>query len=110
MSIQEKVWKTGMWVGVLLAIFLAVVTIKEFKSIAYVGRDTPIMNSISVNGKGEEVVITDIATFSFGITETAKEVATAQEAATKRFNAAFEAVKAAGIAEKDIKTVSYSIN
>lgn len=99
-----------MWVGVLLAVFLAVVSVKQLKSIAYVGKDTPIMNSISVNGKGEEIVIPDVATFSFGITETDKEVSVAQEKATKRFNAALEAVKTAGVAEKDIKTVSYSIN
>ncbi len=110
MSIQEKVWKTGMWVGVLLAVFLAVVSIKELKSIAYVGKDTPIMNSISVNGKGEEVSIPDIATFSFSVTETDKQVAVAQEAATKRINTALAAVRAAGVAEKDIKTTSYSIN
>jgi len=110
MSIQEKVWKTGMWVGVLLAVFLAVVSIKELKSIAYVGKDSPIMNSISVNGKGEEVVIPDIATFSFTITEVDKDVATAQTEATKRFNAALEAVRAAGIEEKDFKTLSYNIN
>ena len=110
MSIQEKVWKVGMWVGVLLAVFLAVVSIKQFKSIGYVGKDTPIFNSISVNGKGEEVSIPDVATFSFGVTETNKQVAVAQEAATKRINAALDALKKAGVAEKDIKTTSYAIN
>jgi uncharacterized protein len=110
MSNQDKVWKIGIWVGVLLAVFLAVISIKELKSIAYVGKDTPVMNSISVNGKGEEVSIPDIATFSFGVTETNKQVSVAQETATKRINAALEAVRAAGIAEKDIKTTSYNIN
>lgn len=110
MNNKEKVWKIGMWVGVLLAIFLAVISIKQLKSIAYVGKDTPIMNSISVNGKGEEVAIPDIATFTFGITETNKEVSVAQEKATKKFNAALAAIKEAGIEEKDIKTTSYSIN
>lgn len=110
MSIQEKVWKTGMWVGILLSIFLAVVSIKELKSIGYVGKDTPIINSISVNGKGEEVTIPDVATFSFSVTETDKQVATAQEKATKRINAALEAVRSAGVVDKDIKTTSYNIN
>ncbi|MEK7646254.1 MAG: SIMPL domain-containing protein [Patescibacteria group bacterium] len=110
MNIQEKVWKVGMWVGILLAVFLAVISIKEFKAIGYVGKDTPVFNSISVSGKGEEVSIPDVATFSFGVTETNKQVAVAQEAATKRINAALAALEEAGIAEKDIKTTSYSIN
>lgn len=110
MNTKEKIWKVGMWVGVLLAVFLAIVSIKQLKSIAYVGRDTPIINSISVTGKGEEIAIPDIATFSFGITETNKDVSVAQENATKKFNAALAAIKAAGIMENDIKTTSYTIN
>lgn len=109
MNIQDKFWKTAMWTGVLLSIFLAVVSIKQLKSIAYVGKDTPIMNSISVNGKGEEVSIPNIATFSFSVSETDKQVAVAQEKATNRINTALDAIRTADIADKDIKTTSYNI-
>lgn len=88
-------------------IFLAVVSIKQLKSL---GDDSPMMNIISVNGKGEAVSIPDIATFSFAVNETAKTVKEAQEKATMKIDAALKAVKAGGVAEKDIKTSSYSIN
>ena len=110
MNNQENVWKVGKWVGILLIAFLAVVSIKELVSINYVGRDTQITNTISVNGKGEAVSIPDIATFSFSVTENGKTVKDAQAKATDKINNALKAVKAGGVAEKDIKTFSYSIN
>ncbi len=110
MTIQEKVWKTGMWVGIILAIFLVVISIKEIKSISYIGRDNPGYNNISVNGKGEALSIPDVATFSFSVTETAKTVDEAQTKATDKSKAALKAVRDAGVADKDIQTTSYSIN
>jgi uncharacterized protein YggE len=110
MTIQEKAWKTGMWVGTIFFIFLAVLTIKEIKSIGYVGKDTPIMNTISVSGKGEAVAVPDIATFSFTVTESATTVTEAQTKATTRTNNALKGVKDSGVADKDIKTTYYSIN
>lgn len=110
MNNQEKVWKVGAWVGTLLALFLAVLVVKEFISIKYVGKENPVFNTISVNGKGETVSIPDIATFSFSVTENAKTVKESQGKATEKINAALTAVRAGGVAEKDIKTLSYSIN
>ncbi len=110
MNNQDKVWKIGQWVGILLVVFLAVLSLKQLLSLKYVGRDTPIMNSISVNGKGEAVSIPDIATFSFSVTENAKTVKQAQDKVTTKINEALKAVKAGGVALKDIKTLSYSIN
>ncbi len=110
MNNKEQIWKVGALVGMILALFLLVVTIKEIKSIAYVGKDAIITNTISVNGKGEEVVIPDVATFSFGVTETAKTVADAQKVATEKLNATLKVVKEAGVADKDVKTTSYTIN
>jgi uncharacterized protein len=110
MTSQERVWKVGVLVGVLLAIFLAVVSIKELKSIGYVGKSETQTNTISVNGKGEEVSIPDIATFSFSVTETGKTVTEAQEKATTKINATLKAVRDGGVDDKDIKTLSYQIN
>lgn len=109
-NIKTNVWKAGLVVGILLAVFLLVVSIKEFKSLAYVGRDVPIMNAITVSGKGESVSIPDVATFSFSVTETAKEVTDAQTKATTKTNAALKALKDGGVADKDVKTTSYNIN
>jgi uncharacterized protein YggE len=110
MNNKDKVWSVGMWVGVLLALFLLVISIKEIKQIAYVGRDVPAMNTISVNGKGEQFQAPDIATFSFGVTENAKTVDVAQTAATTKINAVLKALEDSGIEKKDIKTTSYNIN
>lgn len=110
MNNKEQIWKVGALVGMILAVFLLVITIKEIKSIGYVGKNSVMVNTISVNGKGEEVVVPDVATFSFGVTETAKTVADAQKVATEKINATLKVVREAGIADKDIKTTSYSIN
>ena len=110
MNNKEQLWSVGKWAGILLVIFLAVVSIKELVSIKYLGKPDQYMNTISVNGKGEAITIPDIATFSFSVTESAKTVAEAQTKATEKTNAALVAIKAGGVAEKDIKTLSYSIN
>jgi len=110
MSCHEKIWKIGKIVGVLLAVYLAVLSIKEFRSIGFVGSNLQQSHTISVDGSGDAVAIPDIATISFTVTETAKTVASAQDAATTKVNATLAALKKAGIADKDIKTTSYSIN
>lgn len=110
MNIPAKLWQVIIGAVGILTIFLVVISIKEIKSIGYVGKDNPVYNTISVNGKGEAVSIPDVATFSFSVTETAKTVAEAQSKATDKTNAALKAVRDAGIADKDIKTTSYSIN
>ncbi len=97
-------------VGVLVAIYLAVLSIKQLKSITYVGTDTQQSHTISVDGTGNAVAIPDIATLSFTVTETAKTVADAQAQATKKVNTTISALKSSGITEKDIQTTSYNIN
>lgn len=108
--IKTKVWKAGFVVAILLAVFLLIISIRELKGLAYVGRDVPITNSITVTGKGEKITIPDIATFSFGVTETAKDVLEAQNKATTRVNSALKALKDNGVEDRDIKTISYTIN
>lgn len=110
MNNQEQVWKIGKWVGIFLVIFLAIISLKELRSIGYVGKDTYMPSSISVNGKGEAVSIPDIAVFSFSVNETAKTVKEAQDKSKDKIDKALVAVKAGGVLEKDIKTLSYSIN
>lgn len=110
MSIQDKVWRTGVVVGALLALFLLVISIKELKSIAYVGKGVMATKTISVDGTGDAVAVPDIATFSFTVSESAKTVAEAQTKATEKSNGALKAVRDSGVADKDIKTTSYNIS
>ena len=109
-NIKSNVWKAGLAVAILLAIFLLVISIKEIKSLAYVGHDVPVTNTISVAGKGESISVPNVATFSFSVTETSKDVTDAQTKATTKINNALKALKDGGVEDKDIKTASYTIN
>jgi len=96
-------------VAALLSLYLLVISIKEIKSISYVGRDVAVQNSITVTGTGDAVAVPDIATFTFGVTQEAPDVATAQKNATTKINAAVDFLKQNGVADKDVKTTSYNI-
>jgi uncharacterized protein YggE len=109
MNNQDRFWKFSAITVIVLAIFLAVLAVKELRSIYYVG-SMDQSRTITVDGKGEYVTIPDIATISFTVTEKAKTVAEAQEKATAKLNPTIQAIKDAGVAEKDIKTTSYNIN
>ncbi len=110
MNIPNKFWSTVIGAIGLLTIFLAIISIKEIKSIFYVGKNLNMSNMITVDGTGHAVAVPDIATFSFSVIETAKTVADAQEQATKKINATLKAVRDGGVEDKDIQTQSYSIN
>jgi len=107
---NPRFWNTLTGFIAILIALAAVVIVKQVKSISYVGVNTDMTNSITVDGTGSATAIPDVATFSFTVTETAKTVADAQSAATAKINDALKTVRAAGIADKDISTDSYSIN
>jgi len=93
----------------ILAIFLVVRIIADFKSLPYIGQDVINRNVITVNGVGDVFAVPDTATFSFSVIETDKTVASAQEKVTNRMNIALAAVKSLDVDEKDIKTTDYSV-
>ena len=108
--IPSRFWNSAITAVILLTVFLAVVSIKELKSIGYVGANPNQTNTITVDGTGNAIAIPDVATFSFGVTENAKTVADAQTQATDKINAALKTVRDAGVADKDIQTTEYTIN
>jgi uncharacterized protein YggE len=110
MPIQQKVWKIGAIVGILLAVYLLALSIGQFKSIAYIGAGIQPTNTISVSGTGDAYAIPDVATFSFTVNDTEKVVADAQTKVTTKINAAMTAVEGQGVDKKDIQTTYYSIN
>lgn len=97
-------------VAVLSIIFLFFVakTIISFKEISFVGNGVPAMNTISVTGKGEIVTKPDTATFSFVVTEDSETMSDASQKVSEKVSAVTDAVKNLGVAEEDIKTVSYT--
>lgn len=66
---------------------------------------------ISVDGEGKVTAVPDIAELTFGVaTGPQKTAKAAMDSLTKSMNAAFDAVKALGIEEKDISTESLYLN
>ncbi len=91
------------------SLFLAMKLINESKTYRFIGKAPSEQSSITVSGEGEAFAIPDIATFTFSVSATNKEVQTAQEEVTKKIDAALKFLRDNGIAEKDIKTASYDI-
>lgn len=93
---------------VLLAVFLLVKTIDMFDEL---GRtNSPMMNTITVQGEGRAAAVPDVARVTFTVTETNANVATAQEAATKKSDAALAALEELEIKDEDIRTLSYNVS
>lgn len=66
---------------------------------------------ISVDGEGKVTAVPDIAEFTFGVQTGPQQTAkAAMHSLTKSMDAAFEAVKALGIEEKDISTEFLSLH
>jgi uncharacterized protein YggE len=99
----------GAILAVLLSIYVIVLSVKEWKSVKYVGGENS-QGYITVNGTGEAVAVPDLATFTFSANETAKTVNVARDAATVSINKAIDVLKKSGVVENDIKTTGYSIN
>ncbi len=106
----ERIVQFGSVVLIMLALFLAAQSIKTFKEFHYIGSGVTATNTISVSGMGEVFAVPDRATFSVTVQEEAKDVATAQGAATKKSNDIIAYLKAQNVDEKDIKTIDYSVN
>lgn len=93
---------------VLLAVFLLVKTIDMFDEL---GRsNSPMMNTITVQGEGRAAAVPDIARVTYTVMETNANVATAQERATAKNDEALAALEELEIDEADIRTVSYNVS
>ena len=92
----------------ILALFLLAETITIAANFGRSG--APATDTITVQGDGQATLAPDVARISFTVENTAATVALAQEATTEQANAALEFVKEQGVAEKDIKTLSYNIS
>jgi uncharacterized protein len=108
----EESKRVSKWVVislVFLSLFLLVNVLAGFKKLPNVGREVYPQSTIMVSGTGEAYAIPDIATFSFSVVETATTVKQAQDKANTKISNALDAVKASGVAEKDIQTTGYNV-
>ncbi len=111
-SLQELSGKKGIRIAAiaalsLLALFLAAQTISVVQGFGHPA-NAPL-NTITVSGSGRATAIPDTARITFSVAETASSVAAAQKAATTRTDAALSAMKKSGVADKDVKTMSYNV-
>lgn len=107
---KSNLWKVALVGAALLSLFVLLLSVNEIKLIAQHTPSPVATNTITVTGEGSAVAIPDIATFSFSVTETAKVITDAQNAATTKTNAAIKAMTDAGVKNADIQTLSYNIN
>lgn len=102
----------GKWHTVIKIILLLIV-------LCFIGRmfmdghgwrdDNKVVNTITVSGTGEVVVVPDIATVSFGVTAESLDVAKAQTDSATKINKIIDFLKTKGVEAKDIKTTNYNI-
>ena len=92
----------------ILTLFLLAETIATAKNFGRTG--VPATDTITVQGSGQATFPPDVARISFTVENTKSTVADAQAATTKQANAALDFVKGQGVAEKDIRTLSYNIS
>lgn len=98
------------FIGVLsiLALFLFMQTIATAENL---GRpNIPATDTVTVQGTGQATLPPDVARVSFTVENTSPIVADAQAATTKQANAALEYVQGQGVAQIDVKTLSYNIS
>lgn len=93
---------------VILALFLLAETITLAGN--FRRPSSPATDTITVNGSGQAAFPPDVARISFSVQNTSSSVVDAQTATTKQANAAIDFIKEQGIADKDVKTLSYNIS
>ncbi len=92
----------------ILSLFLLAQTVNIAQTFGRPG--VPATDTITVTAQGEATLAPDVARVSFSVENTAETVSDAQTATTKQTNAAIDFVKKQGVADKDVKTLSYNIS
>lgn len=92
---------------VVLTLFLIAQTMMLVGSFGRSG--IPATDTITVSGDGQATLPPDVAKVTFTVQNTEATVVEAQAATTKQANAALAFVKEQGIADKDVRTLSYNI-
>lgn len=70
----------------------------------------PEQNGIAVSGEGVVTVVPDVGTFSAGIEVSRPTVAAAREEAARAADAFTAAVRALGVEQRDVRTVSFNVH
>lgn len=94
---------------IVLIISTGVDVINKIKESKYIGQNVEQRNTIVVSETGEVYATPDLGVITASVTNEAETVADAIAENTERMNSVIVAVKALGIEDKDIKTISFNI-
>lgn len=95
-------------VGVVLVLFLAVLSVNGIKESKYIGHTEA--NTINVSAQGKVLAKPDIGQIDLSVVTQATTVSAAVSDNNQKMNKITQAMKELGIAEEDLKTASYNIN
>lgn len=92
-----------------LIFLVMVIAINQIKGSRYIGKYPEGQNTITVDGTGKIYTKPDLAITSFSVQVEQNTVAGAMDENARKMNAIIEAIKKAGVSEKDIKTTNFYI-
>jgi uncharacterized protein YggE len=104
----EKMGKVFLALGALCALYFGMKFVNEVKRYGTIGTEPAAASTIDVTGNGEAFAIPDVAMAGFSVEAKGATTKEAMDVVTKKVDDILGFLKGAGIAEKDIKTVSYS--
>lgn len=96
-------------VGLALIVFLVMKTMQVREETAHVGRADVPQPTIAISGFGKVESVPNVATVQVGLVTEGREIVSVQAENTDKMNRLIAAMKAMGVAEKDIQTTNYSI-
>jgi len=91
-------------------IFVAVQVLFNLREFKFIGRTPGSISTITVTGTGEVSAKPDVAEVSFAISKDGKTVSEVQSQASDIEKKVIAFLKEKGIADKDVKTVNYSLS
>jgi uncharacterized protein YggE len=92
-----------------LILLVAALFVNTLRASKFVGLDVTPANTLSFTGVAEIEAVPDIATISFSVEETNKDVKVAQDVVSEKISAILNALESEDVEEKDIQTQQYSV-
>lgn len=109
--LNKKNISVSVFILIIVASLLMVVKlINEIKASPYVGRGNQPANVISVEGKGEVVAVSDIATLYINLNKDGKTAKEAQDLLNEQITSTLKYLKDQKIEDKDIKSEYGGLN
>lgn len=90
--------------AIIVSVFFIIKIVGEVKSISYIGRDNQPLNTISVEGKGEVLAVSDIAMLTVNLNKEGKTAKEAQDLLNESITKTLSYLKDQKIEDKDIKS------